>query len=170
MRIRGWHAVASAAGAAFFVCAAGATACLPLTATPKSQPASGSGQATLNGAAAGCHPTYDRFVIRAALTTPKPAYDVRYVTTLVGPSGAPVSVLGNRRLRVRIAAAKAHTAGGSLLPAVLTPLCSRLRQVKVVEDFEGVVVLGLGIAGGVPKPFCVFRLTAPARIVVDVAH
>jgi hypothetical protein len=170
VRIGRRHAVASAAGAAFFVCAGGAIACLPLTATPKIQPATGSEQATLNGAAAGCHATFDRFVIRAALATPRPAYDVRYVTSLVGPSGAPVAVLGNRRLRVRVTPAKGHAGGASLLPTLLTPLCSSLRQVKAVEDFEGVVVLGLGIAGGAAKPFCVFRLAGPARIVVDVAH
>jgi hypothetical protein len=65
--------------------------------------------------------------------------------------------------------ARGHTtAGASLLPAVLTPSCPNLRQVKRAGDFEGVVTLGLGLqhrAG-----FRVFRATAPTRVVIDVAH
>jgi hypothetical protein len=119
---------------------------------------------------AACHPAFDRVVIRARFATPIPAYDVRYVAALVGPSGIPTPVLGNRRLRARIAPAVGHAGGTSLLPAILTPLCPSLRQVKVVEDFEGVVVLGLGIRGTTAKRFCVVRRTSPTRIVIDIAH
>ena len=100
----------------------------------------------------------------------KPGYDVRFVTRIVPPSGIPISLPGRAKLRVRLEPARAHTvaAGAALVPRVLTPLCANLRQVKLAEDFEGVVVFGLGLdhrAG-----FRVFRLVAPTRVVVDVGH
>ena len=139
----------------------------PFTTAPKSSPGGG-GQAVLFGVAAGCHPTFDRFVIRARLATP--GYDVRYVKRIIAdPSGRSVALRGTRRIRVVIHQARAHTqAGTNLLPAVLTPLCSNLQQVKAVGDFEGVVSFGLGLRR--KTGFRVFRLTGPTRIVIDVAH
>ena len=61
-----------------------------------------------------------------------------------------------------------HVGGANLLPSVTTPLCSNLRQVKKAGDFEGVVSFGLGLRRR--TGFRVFRLSAPTRIVVDVAH
>ena len=122
----------------------------------------------LFGAAAGCHPTFDRFVIRARLATP--GYDVRYVSRIIAdPSGHSVALRGHQRIRVVIRQARGHTqAGTNLLPPVITPLCSNVRQVKVVGDFEGVVSFGLGLRR--KTGFRVFRLTGPTRIVIDVAH
>jgi hypothetical protein len=149
------------------VLATAALALPPFTTAPKTASGSG-GQAELPGIAAGCHATFDRFVVHVRAATP--GYDVRYVTRVVAdPSGNPVSLLGTKRIRVVVRRARGHTSGGTnLLPAVTTPLCSNLRQVRKAGDFEGVVSFGLGLrrrAG-----FRVFRLTGPARIVVDVAH
>ena len=147
--------------------AAGALALPPFTTAPKTSGGSG-GQAELFGAAAGCHSTFDRFVIRARSATPR--YDVRYVRRIVADgSGNPVSLLGTKRLRVIIRDARGHTAGGAnLLPHVITPGCSNLRQVKLAGDFEGVVTYGLGLRRR--TGFRVFRLTGPTRVVIDVAH
>ena len=49
----------------------------------------------------------------------------------------------------------------------LTPLCPNLRH-RAAGDFEGVVSFGLGLRR--KTGFRVFRLTAPTRIVIDVAH
>jgi hypothetical protein len=139
----------------------------PFTTAPKTSPGSG-GQAELFAVAAGCHSTFDRFVIRARLATP--GYDVRYVTQIVAdPSGLPVSLQGSKRIRVIVRQARGHTsAGTNLLPSVVTPGCSNLRQVKKAGDFEGVVSFGLGLKR--KTGFRVFRLTGPTRIVIDVAH
>jgi hypothetical protein len=139
----------------------------PFTTAPKTAGGSG-GQAELFGAAAGCHATYDRFVIRARFATP--GYDVRYVSKIVADgSGKTISLLGTKRIRIVIRPARGHTnAGANLLPSVITPLCSNLRQVKKAGDFEGVVSYGLGLRR--KTGFRVFRLTGPTRIVVDVAH
>jgi hypothetical protein len=139
----------------------------PFSTGPKTSGSSG-GQAELFAMATGCHPTFDRFVVRARLA--KPGYDVRYVTKIVEDgSGKTVSLLGTKRIRVTVREARGHTSGGAnLLPGALTPLCSNLRQVKRAGDFEGVVTFGLGLRG--KSGFRVFRLTGPTRIVVDVAH
>lgn len=95
---------------------------------------------------------------------------MRYVSQIVADgSGNPVALLGAKRIRVVIRQARGHTQGGvNLVPAVMTPLCANLRQVKRAGDFEGVVSFGLGLRRR--TGFRVFRPTAPARIVVDVAH
>jgi hypothetical protein len=161
-------AVSGVVGLAFFGLAAAASALPPFTTAAKSSPSSG-GQKELYAAAAGCHSSYDRFVIRARFGGTA-GYDVRYVSQIVAdPSGNPVSLLGTKRLRVIVRNARGHTSGGAnLLPSTLTPGCSNLRQVKKTGDFEGVVSFGLGLQRR--TGFRVFRLTTPARIVIDVAH
>ena len=139
----------------------------PFTTAPKTATGSG-GQAELFDAATGCHATFDRFVVRGRLATP--GYDVRYVSKIVADgSGKTISLLGTKRIRIVIRQARGHTnAGANLLPSVITPLCSNLRQVKKAGDFEGVVSFGLGLRR--KTGFRVFRLTGPTRVVVDVAH
>jgi hypothetical protein len=139
----------------------------PFTTAPKSSPGSG-GQAEVFGVVTGCHPTFDRFVIRARFGTPR--YDVRYVKRIVADgSGRPVALLGTKRIRIVIRKARGHTQGGTnLLPRVRTPLCPNLRQIKTTGDFEGVVSFGLGLRR--KTGFRVFRLTSPTRIVIDIAH
>jgi hypothetical protein len=153
--------------ASLLALAAGAFGLPAFTTAPKTSAGSG-GQIELFGATAGCHPTFDRFVIRARSATP--SYDVRYVNSIVGDgSGLVVPLLGTKRIRVVIRDARGHTRGGrNLLPSVITPLCSHLRQIKTAGDFEGVVTFGLGLRR--KTGFRVFRLTSPTRIVVDVEH
>jgi hypothetical protein len=139
----------------------------PFTTGPKSAPGSG-GQVQLSHLRTGCHATFDRFVVEARFGTPR--YDVRYVRRIVEDgSGNPVHLLGTKRIRILIRDARGHTQGGTnLLTQVKTPRCPNLRQVKVAGDFEGVVTFGLGLRH--KMGFRVFRLTAPKRLVVDVAH
>lgn len=124
--------------------------------------------ALLRGAAAGCHDTFDRFVVQASLNAP--GYDVRYVPRIVAdPSGRPVSLLGAMRIRVAFKLAGGHdNRGTNYLPGTLTPRCPNFLQVKKVGDFEGVVTFGLGLRR--MTGFRVFRLQNPRRVVIDVAH
>src|SRR5215218_2396990 len=137
-------AVSLVALASFLGLAAVAFGLPPFTTAPKSSPGSG-GQAELFGVATGCHPTFDRFVIRARFGTP--SYDVRYVKRIVADgSGRPVALRGTKRIRVVIRNSRGHTNGGTnLLPGVRTPLCPNLRQIKTAGDFEGIVTFGLGL-------------------------
>ena len=155
------RAVPAATALACLGLAAAAYGLPPFTTAAKTSPSSGS-QAKLSSAAAGCHATYDRFVLRVG-SGGKPGYDVRYVSQIIAdPSGNPVSLQGTKRLRVIVHDATAHT-----LPSTLTPGCSNLRQAKKAGDFEGVVSYGLGLRR--KTGFRVFRLTGPTRIVIDVA-
>ena len=153
--------------ASSLVLAAAALGLPPFTTAPKTSTGSGR-QAEVYAVAAACHPTFDRFVIRARFASP--GYDVRYVNQVVADaSGQPVALLGTKRIHVVLRHARGHTPGGAnLLPSVTTPLCSNLRQVKKAGDFEGVVSFGLGLRR--KTGFRVFRLTGPTRIVIDVAH
>jgi hypothetical protein len=156
-----------AALASLLVLAGVALGLPPFTTAPKSSPGSG-GQAQAFGVATACHSTFDRFVVRARFATP--GYDVRYVRRVIADgSGNTVRLRGTKRIRVVVRNARGHTSGGmSLLPAVRTPLCPNLRQIKLAGDFEGVVTFGLGLRR--KTGFRVFRLTGPRRIVVDIAH
>jgi hypothetical protein len=160
-------AVTLVALASFLGLAAVAFGLPPFTTAPKSSGGSG-GQAEVFGVATGCHATFDRFVIRARFATP--GYAVRYVRRIIADgSGEPVPLRGTKRIRVIVRNARGHTQRGTnLLPAARTPLCPNLRQVKTAGDFEGVVTFGLGLRR--KTGFRVFRLTAPTRIVIDVAH
>jgi hypothetical protein len=146
---------------------AAAFALPPFSTAPKTSPASGA-QSEAYLVQVGCHTGYDRVTVRARIG--RPGYDARYVSRIVQDgSGAPVHLLGNRRIRLTLRNTRGHTSGGSnLLPHTLTPLCSNLRQVKLAGDFEGVVTLGLGLARR--TGFRVFRLTGPTRVVIDVQH
>ncbi len=137
------------------------------TAAPKTAAPRGDA-AELSNAAAGCHQTFDRFVVRARFATP--GYDVRYVPRIVAdPSGRPVSLLGAERIRIRLNLAAGHdNRGRNLLAGTLTPRCPNLLQVKKAGDFEGTVSFGLGVKR--MTGFRVFRLTNPTRVVIDVAH
>jgi hypothetical protein len=139
----------------------------PFTTAPKSAPGSG-GQGQLSAVATACHGSFDRFVIRARFATPR--YDVRYVRRIIADgSGATVPLRGTKRIRILFREARGHTESGTnLLPRVRTPLCPNLRQLKTAGDFEGIVTIGLGLRR--KTGFRVFRLTGPARLVVDVAH
>jgi hypothetical protein len=153
--------------ASFLGLAAVAFGLPPFTTAPKTSPGSG-GQAEVFGVAAACHPAFDRVVIRSRFGNPR--YDVRYVKRIVADgSGRPVTLLGTKRIRIVLRNARGHTEGGTnLLPRVRTPLCPNLRQLKTAGDFEGIVSLGLGLRR--KTGFRVFRLTGPARLVIDVAH
>jgi hypothetical protein len=161
--------VAALLAVAVLLAFAAVAAALPAFDTaPRSSPGSGTTQAQASAVTAACHARFDRFVVRLAGGTP--GYDVRYVRRVRSDgSGAVVPLVGKRRVRVLLRNARAHTASGAAtLPHVLTPRCPGLRQVKLAGDFEGVVTFGLGVAR--PTGFRVFRLTGPARVVVDVRH
>jgi hypothetical protein len=158
---------ATAACASSLSCVGFAFALPPFTSAPKFSARSGTTQAEAFSLRVGCHAAFDRVVVRVRFATP--AYDVRYASRIVTPSGKPLSLPGTARLRVALRPARGHTAGGTaLLPSAITAGCANLRTVKVAEDFEGVLVLGVGLNR--QRAFRVFELTAPSRLVIDVAH
>ena len=160
--------VAVVALASFLTLTAVALGLPPFTTAPKTAAGSG-GQAELFGAAAGCHSTFDRFVIRARFATP--GYDVRYVTRIVADgSGNPVSLLGTKRIRIIVRNARGHTnSGTNLLPSVY-----HAGVLEPAAGQEGRRLRGRGHLR--PRAAAAGRASrysgspAPTRIVVDVAH
>ncbi len=159
--------VAAAVVAGSLALPASALGLPPFSTAPRS--ASGSPPtAEVFGTAVGCHSSFDRFVIRTRFGTA--GYAVRYVRRIISDgSGNTVRLKGRHRLRVIMRDTRAHTESGApLIPNVRTPLCPNLRQVKLAGDFEGVVTFGIGLRR--KTGFRVFRLSAPSRVVIDVAH
>lgn len=131
------------------------------------------GQATINRFDIGNHestsPRFDRVVL--GLSRPAANYQVRYVPQLIQDgSGLPVPLKGDADLEVRVDGAVAHDSNGQSTVPVRNHEPANwgsLRQAKLVSDFEGIVIFGLGLRKQVD--FQVFTLTGPDRLVIDVA-
>ncbi|MCW2621245.1 MAG: hypothetical protein JWL64_847 [Frankiales bacterium] len=114
---------------------------------------------------------FDRVVFELA-GTGTPGWRFSYVTTPVQDgSGAPFTVPGDSFLQVSISGVgyPADTgvpayAGPKLVTANGT---ARVQGVAVGSVFEGLFDGAIGISGP-PRPFRVFALTGPTRVVVDV--
>ena len=108
------------------------------------------------------HPGFDRLVFQ--FQSRSPGYRVRYVRqVLQDASGLPIPLKGSRFLSISFSPARVTAAPGNLTPAF--PV---LREVAKAGDFEQVVSYGAGLAK--QRPFRVFALKAPPRIVIDIAH
>jgi len=137
------------------------------TCSESSVPVQAAGSIGLIGALrTGAHTGYDRFVVEFASGLPgsitiTPQQRPVFVNS---PRGDSVTLAGAAGLQVVMHDADAHTSySGSL---VLRPNGQALIEVRRLEDFEGYVGLGLGLA----KSSCyrAFMLTSPNRLVIDL--
>jgi len=115
----------------------------------------------------GSHPGYDRFVVEFASGVPGSiTIAPQGRPTFTGsPRGDSVTLAGASGLHVVMHDADAHTTfGGS---TALRPNGPALVEVRRIEDFEGYVGLGLGIASAQPC-YRAFMLASPTRLVIDV--
>lgn len=97
-----------------------------------------------------------------------PAFTIETASSLSGPSGQPVAITGNAMFGVRFQNAStqnpsggpSYTGSTDIKPA--TPL---IKHVKLVEDFERVLVWGVGL----DRLACptVLQLAGPLRVVLD---
>ncbi|HEV8535288.1 MAG TPA: hypothetical protein VGR87_06145 [Candidatus Limnocylindria bacterium] len=121
------------------------------------------------------NPGFDRVVFefgQSAAPGPfgVPAYSIETANSLSGPSGQPVPIQGNALFGVRFQNASTQNPNGTpsytgstdIRPA--TPL---IKQVKLVEDFERVLVWGVGLERLVCPT--VLTLSSPIRVVLDFA-
>jgi hypothetical protein len=97
-----------------------------------------------------------------------PAYVVEAATSLSGPSGQPVAIGGNALFSARFQNASTQNPGGT--PSYtggtdLKPTTPLIKEVKLVEDFERVLLWGTGLDHlACPK---VSELSGPFRVVLD---
>ena len=139
----------------------------PFTVFAKAGPATASQTAVLEHVRVGRHATFDRVVFEFRAGTP--AWSANYVPQVIHDgSGLPVRLRGHAFLRVVFRNARIDRASAGGPPIVRTPRFPTLVQLKESGGFEGVVSFGLGLRRNVG--FRGFRMTAPSRLVVDVAH
>ncbi|WP_433518763.1 GerMN domain-containing protein [Nonomuraea sp. CA-143628] len=96
--------------------------------------------------------------------------DVRYVSKLIADgSGETVNAVGGALLQVRFDQADGHDRHGKATygPVRRTYALPGVIQVVNAGDFEGTLTFGAGLARH--SPYRVYTLTAPSRVVVDIA-
>ena len=114
----------------------------------------------------GAHDTYDRVSVEFSNGMP---HDVQIstrgdTTFTQSPSGMAATLKGRKGVLVVIHGSDLHSAyNGSIDMVTGYPI---LAEVKRLEDFEGVVQLGLGVNGS--GCYRAFFLTNPDRLVIDV--
>jgi hypothetical protein len=120
----------------------------------------------------GLNPGFDRVVLDLG-AGPAPAVSFQLVDELTAdPSGEVVWLTGEYFINVSATPAAAHDATGN--PTYPGPQKFRTRNlgnvmaVAVTGDFEAHLTVGLGVRSRTAVN--VFTLTAPNRIVIDVAH
>lgn len=136
---------------------------------PRSEQAMPAEAALLQEVRVGRHDCFERTVLEFAGSA-LPQYQVEVSSPpFVGPSGQAVEVRGKSFLRVRLGTANAHTESGTATVGrdpLLPNGFAALEQVQLIEDFEAVVVMIIGLDQ--PRPFRVFTATRPTRLVIDV--
>ena len=139
---------------------------------PRTIPAVASrGAAVLRQIRAGQHGSFERLVLE--FTAPYGAVKVGYVPVVrQDPSNRIVPLQGHSFLQIVIHAAVARYAATPITPyrgpSTLTPGYPTLRQVSISGDFEAALSVGVGLSR--TAGFRVQRLTAPGRLVLDIAE
>jgi hypothetical protein len=147
----------------------------PATACPERTGGATTNQAQLTAIRIAHNPGFDRLVFEFGPSTVPggvygmPPFRVAVATSLSGPSGQPVPIDGNALLGVRFQNAstvdpngtRTYTGATSLKPTT-TPL---IKEVRLVEDFERVMVWGVGLQRLQCPTF--LTLSGPVRLVLD---
>lgn len=123
----------------------------------------------------GAHACFERVVIefQAASdgrTAPFPGYAVRYVPLPVidSPRGEPVELDGTSALVVSVTTWMPSMEGeGYAGPTVIRPTnVMHIRELRQVENFEGMTAWAIGLDGR--YPYVVAVLDGPPRLVIDI--
>jgi len=148
-------AVTAAAAASPFVCSSS-------TLTAKNS----SAVARINALRTGAHAGYDRLTVQFSAAQPasvelRPQSGTGFTQ---GASGRPLTLSGTNGVLVVIHGADLHSSYRSSTD--IKTGYHGLAEIRQVEDFEGVVQLGLGVNG--PACYRASFLTSPARLVIDI--
>jgi len=145
----------------------------PATACPRTTGGNASNQAQLVAVRVAHQPGFDRLVLEFGQSTAPgpfgmPAYTVEAASSLSGPSGQPVTIGGNALFGARFQNASTQNPNGT--PSYtgsndIKPTTPLIKEVKLVEDFERVLLWGVGLDHlACPK---VSELAGPFRLVLD---
>lgn len=145
----------------------------PASACPRATGGGASNQAQLVAVRVAHQPGFDRLVFEFGQSTAPgpfgmPAYTVETASSLSGPSGQPVAITGNALFGARFQNASTQNPSGT--PSYtgsndIKPTTPLIKEVKIVEDFERVLLWGIGLDHlACPK---VSELAGPFRLVLD---
>jgi hypothetical protein len=145
----------------------------PATACPRTTGGNAGNQAQLLAVRVAHQAGFDRLVFEFGPSTAPgsvgmPAYTVETASSLSGPSGQPVTLLGGALFGARFQNASTQSPNGT--PSYtgsndLKPTTPLVKEVKIVEDFERVLLWGIGLDHlACPK---VSELAGPFRLVLD---
>ncbi len=145
----------------------------PAAACPRTTGGNASNQAQLVAVRVAHQPGFDRLVFEFGQSTAPgpfgmPAYTVETANSLSGASGQPVTISGNALFGARFQNASTQNPNGT--PSYtgsndLKPTTPLIKEVKIVEDFERVLLWGVGLDHlACPK---VSELAGPFRVVLD---
>jgi hypothetical protein len=145
----------------------------PAAACPRTTGGGASNQAQLVAVRVAHQPGFDRLVFEFGQSTAPgpfgmPAYTIETATSLSGPSGQPVAITGNAIFSTRFqnASTQNPTGGASYTGSTdIKPTTPLIKHVRLVEDFERVLLWGVGL----DRLVCpsVLELTGPFRVVLD---
>ena len=145
----------------------------PAAACPRATGGNASNQAQLVAVRVAHQPGFDRLVFEFGQSTAPgpfgmPAYTVETASSLSGPSGQPVAITGNALFGARFQNASTQNPNGTASYAGsndMKPTTPLIKEVKIVEDFERVLLWGVGLDHlACPK---VSELAGPFRVVLD---
>jgi hypothetical protein len=147
----------------------------PASACPERTGGTATSQAQLTAIRIAHNAGFDRLVFEFGPSTAPgtyalPPYRIAVATSLSGPSGQPVPIDGSALFGVRFQNASTVNpgdgsrsyAGATSLKPTSTPL---IKEVRLVEDFERVMVWGVGLQRLVCP--AVLTLSSPVRLVLD---
>lgn len=100
----------------------------------------------------------------------RPAYDIGVASPpFSGSSDVPVPVTGTAFIKVRFDSIQARNPEFATYtgPSVINPGLAAIRELRLIEDFEAVVIWVIGLDR--ERSFRVGTLSNPTRIYVDVA-
>jgi hypothetical protein len=145
----------------------------PATACPRATGGNASNQAQLVAVRVAHQPGFDRLVYEFGPSTAPgpfgmPGYAIETATSLSGPSGQPVTVMGSALFGARFQNASTQNPNGT--PSYtgsndLKPTTPLIKEVRIVEDFERVLLWGIGL-DHLACP-TVSELAGPFRVVLD---
>ena len=142
--------------------AATPTAPPPATACQRATGGSSTGGGALAEVRIGSQASFERVVFDFAAGA-LPQYTIEQAISFIAPSGQTVPVQGNTHLAIRFNGAGGM--GSYRGPTTFRPASTLIREVKLVEDFEGVLVWGVGLERvSCPR---ILVLASPTRLVVD---
>lgn len=134
----------------------------PAIACQRATGGSSAGGGALGEVRLGSHPGFERVVFDFAAGA-LPQYTIEQAVSFLAPSGQTIPVQGNTHISVRF-----NGAGGMGTyrgPTSFRPASALIREVKLVEDFEGVLVWGVGLERvSCPR---ILVLASPTRLVID---